>query len=49
MAATLLAAVVVATALWFVWLGPPAAPGFIRDEASVGYNAYTLSRNLSSA
>ncbi|HEV2590341.1 MAG TPA: hypothetical protein VGU02_00480 [Gaiellaceae bacterium] len=41
------AAVVLAgAALWFCVLGPPPAPGFIRDEASVAYNAYTLSHNL---
>jgi hypothetical protein len=38
--------VVVAAGLYFVWLGPAAPPGFIRDEASVSYNAYTLSQNL---
>lgn len=36
----------VAAGLYFVWLGPAAPPGFIRDEASVSYNAYTLSQNL---
>ena len=39
-------AVLVGAALWFFVLGPPPAPGFIRDEASVAYNAYTLSQNL---
>lgn len=40
------AAALAVTSLYFVWFGPPAPPGFIRDEASVGYNAYTLSQNL---
>jgi len=44
--ATIAAAVLVGAALWFFVLGPPPAPGFIRDEASVAYNAYTLSQNL---
>lgn len=39
-------AVLVAAALWFLVFGPPPAPGFIRDEASIAYNAYTLSQNL---
>ena len=39
-------AAVLAAGLYFVWLGPAAPPGFIRDEASVSYNAYTLSQNL---
>jgi hypothetical protein len=38
--------VLVAAALWFLTWGPPPAPGFIRDEASIAYNAYTLSQNL---
>jgi hypothetical protein len=32
--------------LYLVVLGPPPPPGFIRDEASVSYNAYAISRNL---
>ena len=32
--------------MWFLHAGPPPSPGFIRDEASVSYNAYTLSQNL---
>ena len=42
----LAAVAVVAVGLYFVWLGPAAPPGFIRDEASVSYNAYTISQNL---
>lgn len=40
------AAALLVSSLYFVWFGPPAPPGFIRDEASVAYNGYTLSRNL---
>ncbi len=39
-------AVLAGAALWFFVLGPPPAPGFIRDEASIAYNAFTLSQNL---
>jgi hypothetical protein len=44
-AATALA-VVVAIALYVLVLGPAPPPGFIRDEASISYNAYSLSQNL---
>jgi len=37
---------VLGACVYFVAVGPPPPPGFIRDEASVAYNAYTLSRNL---
>jgi hypothetical protein len=43
-AATLLVAV--AIGLYMVAIGPSPPPGFIRDEASVSYNAYTISQNL---
>jgi hypothetical protein len=43
-AATLL--VLLAMALYMVAVGPAPPPGFIRDEASVSYNAYTISQNL---
>jgi hypothetical protein len=36
----------VGAAAWFLVLGPPPAPGFIRDEASISYNAYAISQNL---
>src|ERR1700744_4373708 len=39
-------AVLAGDGLWFFVLGPPPAPGFIRDEASIAYNAFTLSQNL---
>jgi hypothetical protein len=42
----LAAVALVAAAVWFLVLGPPPAPGFIRDEASISYNAYTISQNL---
>jgi 4-amino-4-deoxy-L-arabinose transferase-like glycosyltransferase len=29
-----------------LWISPSNPPGFIRDEASFAYNAYTISRNL---
>jgi hypothetical protein len=40
------AAVVVGVALYILVAGPPPPPGFIRDEASIAYNAYTISQNL---
>jgi hypothetical protein len=39
-------AVLLGAAAWFLVLGPPPPTGFIRDEASIAYNAYTLSQNL---
>jgi hypothetical protein len=39
-------AAMLGVALYMLVVGPPPAPGFIRDEASVSYNAYTLSQNL---
>jgi hypothetical protein len=39
-------AVVLAVSLYVIALGPPPPPGFIRDEASISYNAYTISQNL---
>jgi hypothetical protein len=38
--------IVVAAVLWFLVFGPPPPPGWIRDEASISFNALTLSRNL---
>lgn len=38
--------VLAGAAAWFLVLGPPPAPGFIRDGASISYNAYTISQNL---
>jgi hypothetical protein len=43
-AATLLVALGIG--LYVVALGPPPPPGFIRDEASISYNAFTISQNL---
>lgn len=40
------AAVALGAVLYLVLLGPPPPPGFIRDEASVSYNAYAISQNL---
>jgi hypothetical protein len=42
----LAALVVLGASLFFVAVGPPPPPGFIRDEASVAYNAYAISHNL---
>jgi hypothetical protein len=39
-------AAVLGVVLYLLVLGPPPPPGFIRDEASISYNAYTLSQNL---
>lgn len=40
-----LGAVLVVVAFQF-WINPSNPPGFIRDEASFSYNAYTISQNL---
>jgi hypothetical protein len=40
------AAVLLGVAVFFLGAGPAPPPGFIRDEASISYNAYTLSQNL---
>jgi hypothetical protein len=40
------ALVLLGIALYFVAVGPAPPPGFIRDEASISYNAQTLSQNL---
>ena len=42
----LAAAVLLGAAVFFFGAGPAPPPGFIRDEASISYNAYTLSQNL---
>ena len=42
----LAAAVLLGSAVFFFGAGPAPPPGFIRDEASISYNAYTLSQNL---
>lgn len=39
-------AVLLGVAVFFLGAGPAPPPGFIRDEASISYNAYTLSQNL---
>ena len=44
--ALLAGSVVVAALLWFLVFGPPPPPGWIRGEASISYNAYTISQNL---
>jgi hypothetical protein len=40
------AGVVLAVAALHLWISPSNPPGFIRDEASISYNAYSLSQNL---
>src|SRR5207249_1354386 len=45
--ATLLAVAAVAgVAAFQLWISPSNPPGFIRDEASLAYNAYTISQDL---
>jgi hypothetical protein len=39
-------AVVLCVAVYQLWITPANPPGFHRDEASVAYNAYSLSRDL---
>jgi hypothetical protein len=45
-AALAVVAAAVAAAAFQVWITPGNPPGFIRDEASIAYNAYTLSQGL---
>ena len=42
----LAAAVLLGAGVFFCGAGPAPPPGLIRDEASISYNAYTLSQNL---
>jgi hypothetical protein len=39
-------AAVLAVAAFHLWIDPSNPPGFIRDEASISYNAYTISQTL---
>jgi hypothetical protein len=39
-------AVVLCVAVYQLWITPANPPGFHRDEASVAYHAYSLSRDL---